>query len=95
MEYIVAALQSEVDACKEWETTSLGRVLHVAHLLVTLQGKDGLWSGTINLRTGEDVDDTRSNAPLPLFRRLNALLDSSEFDFSLRRAEAGDLSHKE
>jgi len=94
LDYVIAAAQAEVDACTEQDTTPLGRVLHVAHMLVSQQGADGLWAAAFNLRTGEEISVERSSAPLPLFRRLNALLDSSEFDYSLRRGEAGVLSHK-
>jgi len=94
LDYVIAAAQAEVDACTEWDTTPLGRVLHVAHMLVSHQGVDGLWAATFNLRTAEESSGERSSAPLPLFRRLNDILGSSEFDFSLRRGEAGVLSHK-
>jgi len=92
LDYVITVMQAAVDACTEWDTAPLGRVLHVAHMLVSHQGADGLWAATWNLRTGEEIGGERSSAPLPLFRRLNNLLGSSEFDFSLRRGEAGVLS---
>ena len=94
LDYVIAAMQAEADTCTEWDGNPLGRVLHVAHMLVSHQGADGLWGATFNLRTGEDVGGERSSAPVSLFHRLNVLLDSSEFDFALRRAEAGVLSQK-
>jgi hypothetical protein len=94
LDYVIAAMQAEVEICTEWDSTPLGRVLHVAHMLVSHQGDDGLWAATFNLRTGDEVGIERSSAPLPLLRRLNSILDSSEFDFTLRRGEAGVLSHK-
>ena len=94
LDYVIVAAQAEVDACTKWDTTPLGRVLHVAHMLVSHQGSDGLWAATWNLRTGEEIGVERSSAPLALFRRLNDVLGSSEFDFALRRGEAGVLSHK-
>lgn len=94
LDYVIAAAQAETDTCTEWDTAPLGRVLHIAHMLVSHQGADGLWAATWNLRTGEEIGVERSSAPLPLFRRLNDLLGSSEFDFSLHRAEAGVLSHQ-
>jgi hypothetical protein len=95
LDYVIAAMQAETDTCTEWDSTPLGRVLHVAHMLVSHQGADGLWPATFNLRTAEEIGTERSSAPLLLFRRLNALLDSSEFDFALRCGEAGVSSHKE
>lgn len=94
LDYVVAALQSEIDTCTEWDTSPLGNVLHVAHMLVCHQGADGLWACAFSLRTAEEIGVERSSAPLPLFRRLNDLLGSTEFDFSLRRGEAGVLSQK-
>ena len=35
------------------------------------------------------IGTERSDAPLPLFRDLNKILDSTEFDFAIRRIEAG------
>lgn len=94
LDYVIAAMHAEADSCTEWDTSPLGRVLHVAHMLVSHQGVDGLWPSTFCLRTAEGIGVERSSAPLPLFRRLNDLLGSSEFDFSLRRGEEGVLSHK-
>ena len=92
---VIAAMHAELDSCTEWDSTPRGRVLHVAHMLVSHQGADGLWPSRFNLRTAEEIGVERSSAPLPLFRRLNDLLDSTEFDFALNRGEAGVLSHKE
>jgi hypothetical protein len=93
--YVIAAMQAEADSCTEWDGTPLGRVLHVAHMLVSHQGIDGLWAARFNLRTGDPVGEERSGLPLPLLRRLNAILDSTEFDFTLRRGEAGVQARKE
>ena len=94
LEYVIAAMHAEADTCTEWDRNPLGRVLHVAHMLVSHQGADGLWDAVFNLRTAESIGSERSSAPLLLFRRLNATLDLSEFDFALRRGEAGVLSHQ-
>ncbi len=94
LDYVIETMQAETDSCTEWDSTPLGRVLHVAHMLVSHQGADGLWASALNLRTGEEIGGSRSSAPLPLLQRLNVLLDSSEFDFALRRGEAGVLSRK-
>ena len=94
LDYVIDEMHAEADSCTEWDGNPLGRVLHVAHMLVSHQGTDGLWAAIFNLRTGEAVGLERTDAPLPLMRRLNAMLDSSEFDFALRRGEAGVVSHK-
>jgi hypothetical protein len=93
LDEVIAAMHAELDACTEWDSTPRGRVLHVAHMLVSHQGADGLWPSRFILRTAEEIGVERSSAPLPLFRRLNDLLDSTEFDFALSRGEAGVLSH--
>ncbi len=90
--YVVESMQAVADTCTEWDGNPLGRVLHVAHMLVSHQGADGLWAATFNLRTGADVGTERNGAPLPLFHRLNETLDSTEFDFAIRRGEAGVLA---
>ena len=87
--YIVAAMQAEIARCTEWDSVPLGRVLHVAHMLVSHQEADGLWPAVLNLRTAEAVGTERSDAPLPVFRDLDKILDSTEFDFTIRRIEAG------
>lgn len=89
LDYIIAAMRAEIESCTEWDSVPLGRVLHVAHMLVSHQAADGLWPAVLNLRTAEDIGTERSHAPLPLFRDLNKILDSSEFDFAVRRIEAG------
>ena len=94
LDYVIAAMQAQVDLCTEWDWAPLGRVLHVSHMLVSHQGVDGLWPATFNVRTGQAIGVDRSSAPLPLFRRLNAFLGSSEFDSALRHGEAGVLSHE-
>ena len=92
--YIVDAIQEEVDHCTEWDSTPLGPVLHVAHMLVCFQGADGLWAAALNLRTGEDAGAERSHAPCDLLRRLNEILASSEFDSAISRGEAGINARK-
>ena len=94
LDYVIVAMNAETDSCTEWDGSPLGRVLHVAHMLVSHQGADGLWPAAFNMRTGNAVGGERSSAPLPLMRRLNDILDSSEFDFSLRCGEAGVLSRE-
>ena len=89
LQYVVDAMHSEVDLCTEWDSVPLGRVLHVAHMLVSNQEADGLWPAVLNLRTGQAVGMGRSSAPRNLMRRLNLLLQSSEFDLAIKRAEAG------
>jgi hypothetical protein len=87
LDYIMTALQQHTAQITEADSTALGAAMHVAHILVTLQGADGLWPARLNLRTGRGVGDGRSAAPVPLMRRLNQLLYSTEFDHSIDRAE--------
>ncbi len=88
LDYIIAALDRHTANITEADITPLGAAMHVAHMLVTLQGADGLWPAQLNLRTGEEMGEARSAAPLPMMRRLNALLYSTEFNPTIRRAEA-------
>ncbi len=94
LDYIVAAMYAEIDRCTEWDSAPLGRVLHVAHMLVSYQGADGLWAAALNLRTGEEKTLARSHAPRDFMRRLNEILDSTEFDIPIRRIEAGISAQK-
>ena len=52
----------------------------------------GRWPEALNLRTGEPVGTGRSLAPVSLFRRLNVLLHSTEFEHVYRFAEAGGFA---
>ncbi|CEK13121.1 hypothetical protein [Chthonomonas calidirosea] len=87
MERLVFLLQTLLDATSEENYTPLQKVLHVAHILVTMQGNDGLWPSEFDLVTAAPLSPKRSDAPLPLFQRLNAMLASSEFEHSLRYAQ--------
>jgi hypothetical protein len=87
LEDLIATLNALVDTVTEADSSALGTVLHVAHILVTLQGEDGRWPAVLNLRTGKPVGAQRSCAPVPLFHRLNALLRSTEFVRACRLAE--------
>lgn len=88
LDYIMTALDRHIASITEADSTALGAAMHVAHMLVTLQGADGLWPARLNLRTGRGIGEDRSNAPLPLMRRLNTLLYSTEYEPAICRAEA-------
>jgi hypothetical protein len=88
MEFVVMTLHALADEATDADTTPLGAVLHVAHLLKTMQGADGRWPDTFNARTGEAIGEGRTFAPVPLFRRLNAMLYSTEFERACEYAEA-------
>lgn len=94
LDYVMEAMFAEADTCTEWDGNPLGRVLHVAHMLVSHQGRDGFWPASFNMRTGDDIGTDRRAAPADLMRFLNKELDSTEFDFAIRRAEEGILSQK-
>jgi len=87
MEWLVATLQAHIDTITEWDSVALGQALHVGHMLKTMQGPDGKWAAVFNARTGETIGTERSVAPLPMFQRMNALLNSMEFDSALDYAE--------
>jgi hypothetical protein len=86
LEYVVDAMQRLVDTVTEADTTGLGRSLHVGHMLTSMQSAEGNWPALFNARTGEWIGDERSVAPIPLLRRMNAMLNSTEFDHVIRRA---------
>src|SRR5262249_4157101 len=50
MEFVVTTLDALADAATEADMTPLGAVLHVAHLLKTMQGADGRWPDKFNAR---------------------------------------------
>jgi hypothetical protein len=96
LDYIIMALDRHTAHITEADSTPLGAAMHVAHMLMSLQGPDGLWPARINLRTGEAVGDSRSAAPVSMMRRLDELLDANEYEWTIRRAEAAianGLSH--
>lgn len=82
MEFVVRALHDLADQVTEADTTPLGAALHVAHILKTMQGADGAWPDAFNVRIGKAVGDGRTFAPAALFRRLNAMLNSTEFELA-------------
>ncbi|HLI49582.1 MAG TPA: hypothetical protein VKV18_12965 [Chthonomonas sp.] len=88
MERLIALLQALLDLTSEADYTPLQKVLHVSHILVTMQGDDGLWPAEFDLITAAPLSDKRSDAPLALFQRLNTMLASCEFEHSLRCAQA-------
>ncbi len=89
MDTIVSALFQHASRITEADRTALGPAMHVAHILVTRQGADGLWPARLNLRTGYAVGEKRSAAPIRLMRWLNQLLFSTEFGPTIRHAASG------
>lgn len=87
MERLVMILHKLLDFTTDEDYTPLQKVLHVAHILVTMQGTDGLWPAEFDLQTATSLTPQRSDAPLPLFERLNSMLGSSEFEHSLNYAK--------
>jgi hypothetical protein len=86
---LIAVANRHLDTVTEADTTARSAVLHVAHMLVSMQGPDGLWPERLDLKTGCALTELRSAEPVTLFRRLNVMLDSTEFDPACRWAEAG------
>jgi len=89
LDWLISTLHAHIDTVTEADTTALGQALHVGHMLVTMQGADGRWPASVNVRTGEPLSEARSFAPIPLFQRMNAMLDTTEFDNACARAAAG------
>jgi hypothetical protein len=81
-------LHAQADRVTESDTSPLGGVLHVAHLLKSEQGADGQWPEAVNARTGRAVGSGRTIAPVTLLRRLNAMLNSTEFEAACEEAES-------
>ena len=86
LQWVVDTLMAHVDTCTEWDTTALGRALHVGHLLTLMQAPDGSWPARLNGRTGDALDAGRTMAPIPLFQRMAQMLQSTEFDHVLKKA---------
>ncbi len=86
--WIIEQLEYLVSLATDADYTPMQRALHPAHILVTLQGKDGAWPEVLNLLTGEPVTSERTREPARLFRKLNARLASSEFAVAIAHAEA-------
>ncbi len=91
MEFVISTMQAQIDLVTEADTSRLGRALHVGHLLTVAQSDAGDWPAVFNARTGESIGSERSLAPLPMFERMNLMLNSSEFDHVLKRAAWGGI----
>ena len=86
-EWLVSSLLELLDMVTDADTSLLQRVLHVAHMLVTMQGTDRLWPDEIDLLNGCSVGAGRSLEPLKLFVRLKEMLDTTEFDLAHNSAQ--------
>lgn len=89
LENVVSTLLALADSVTEADSTALGPAMHVGHILTTRQGSDGQWPETLNCRTGFEVGEGRTLAPLKLFQRLTLLLETTEFDHVFARMQAG------
>jgi len=90
-ETIIADMNALLDMVTDGDTSARSKVLHVAHMFVTLQEADGHWAAMRNLRTGEPVGTARTAAPIPVFARLGEMLQSSEFDHAIERASTSTV----
>ena len=95
METALAVLHGLADTITDADSTALGPAMHVAHMLVSRQGTDGMWPASLNACTGEVLNDERTAAPIRLYRRLTDLLRTTEFDHVVAFAEkqAHSLTH--
>ncbi len=71
---------------KTGDEAHFGPVLHWAHILKAEQEQDGSWPAQINARSGAAIGTARTRAPAGLLARLDALLDSTEFEAAIARA---------
>lgn len=86
---LIAKLDARIAAHLRGEEIDIARALHVCHVLKAEQGEDGRWAAVVNARTGEAIGSARTLSPVPLFKILNKLLDSSEFELAVMYAERG------
>jgi hypothetical protein len=87
LDWVVGIAHERIDRAGETgDETHFGPVLHWAHILKAEQGRDGDWPAVVNARTGAAVGMERTRAPAGLMKRLDALLDASEFAACVARA---------
>jgi len=90
LEWLTGLAHKLIDNAEETgDEAHFGPVLHWAHILKTEQGPDGDWPAQVNARTGAPVGAARTREPARLLARLDALLDSSEFEAVVARAAEG------
>ena len=80
LERALRTLHRLADTITDADSTALGPAMHVAHMLVSRQGRDGRWPALLNARTGETLGEERSDVPLRLYERLGDILRTTEFD---------------
>jgi hypothetical protein len=90
VETAVARMLTAFGRIRPGDTSALGPVMHVAHILQSEQGADGRWPARLNVRTGEAVGSARTGAPATLLRRLDSYLNLSEFESCYSRVPEGD-----
>jgi hypothetical protein len=87
IEWLVRLAHERIDRAGEMgDEAHFGPVLHWAHILKSEQGPDGDWPAHLNARTGAAIGAARTRTPAQLLARLDALLDSSEFEAAVARA---------
>jgi hypothetical protein len=87
MEWLVNVAYVLIDRAEETGNEAhFGPVLHWAHILKSEQGPAGDWPALVNARTGAVIGAARTREPGRLLARLDALLDSSEFETAVARA---------
>jgi len=76
----VATMLRALDGLTPGDRSPLGPLLHVAHILKSEQGPDGLWPARINARTGEAIGRERTSSPVELLRGLDHCMNGTEFE---------------
>lgn len=89
LEWVVRVAGERIDRSEETGNEAhFGPVLHWAHILKVEQGPNGDWPAQVNARTGAPIGTARTRAPAGLMARLEALLDATEFEAAIARAES-------
>jgi hypothetical protein len=87
LEWVVRVAHERIDRAQQTgDEAHVGPVLHWAHILKIEQGPNGDWPVQVNARTGAVAGTSRTREPAGLLARLDALLDSTEFEAAIARA---------
>jgi len=88
IENVVRLAHEALDrAAASGDREHLGPVLHWAHQLKTEQTEAGDWPAAVNARTGAALGAGRTRTPAGLMRRLEEILQSTEFSECIARAD--------
>ena len=89
MDVLIETLLERAKAYVAGRDIDLPHVLHICHVIKSEQCEDGRWPAVVNAMTGVAIGPERTASPVPLFRLLNEILDSTEFQYAVELAERG------